>query len=461
MEFKFVSISRIHALPMRVGVYAFFASPTCPPKLSRRRKLRRSEGGLLYIGKAINIKERVKNHFQQPNFKDNIFIPETTKIGFVITGSEIEALLLEAKLIKKRQPKYNTVWRDGKSHNYVFITKEEFPRVFVSHQLQLTNNKKLITNNRGRSFVIRPMLSVIVGPFVDGQALKQTLRVLRRVFPYRTCKTLPKKPCLYKELNLCQAPCEISAITHNLRDRANYEQVKKFTKIYKKNITNLIKILRGQKNSVINNLKKEMRLASQKQNYERAHKIKNQIFSLENVFSHSRILKSATVEGTEFLRGTKELGSLQGRIEGYDISNIQGQQAAGGLVVFENGLPNKNEYRKFHIKIEGQPNDTAMLKEMISRRLKRKEWPVPQAILIDGGKAQLGVALQLKIKSSKYKVMALAKRNNELFIEGKKEPILLKNLPPEIANLILRIRDEAHRFAISYHKKLRSKSFLP
>jgi len=204
-----------------------------------------------------------------------------------------------------------------------------------------------------------------------------------------------------------------------------------------------------------------MRLASQKQNYERAHKIKNQIFSLENVFSHSRILKSATVEGIEFLRGTKELGSLQGRIEGYDISNIQGQQAAGGLVVFENGLPNKNEYRKFHIKIEGQPNDTAMLKEMISRRLKRKEWPVPQAILIDGGKAQLGVALQLKIKSSKYKVMALAKRNNELFIEGKKEPILLKNLPPEIANLILRIRDEAHRFAISYHKKLRSKSFLP
>jgi len=435
MEFKFVSTSQVHALPMLAGVYTFQSK----------------EGALLYIGKAINIKERVKNHFSQPNFKDNIFIPETRKIGFIITGSEIEALLLEAKLIKKYQPKYNTQWKDGKNYYFVAITAETFPRVFITHQ-QPTN--KPVT---------------LVGPFVDGQALKQTLRVLRRAFPYRTCKTLPKKPCLYKELNLCQAPCEINPITHNLRDRINYEQVKKFTKIYKKNITNLIKVLRGQKNSVVKNLQKEMRLASQKQNYEKAKAVRDQIMALENVFSHSHILEGVKLlpdtngrEFNSFLKLQKVLGLKNKikRIEGYDISNIQGQQATGSMVVFENGLPNKNEYRKFHIKIEGQPNDTAMLKEIISRRLKHKEWPMSQVMLIDGGKAQLNAALQLKVQSSKCKVMALTKRKNELFIEGKDKPILLKNLPPETANLILRIRDEAHRFAIAYHRKLRSKSLL-
>ena len=427
MKFKFASTNQLHTLPILTGVYAFQSK----------------KGILLYIGKAINIKERVKNHFQQPTFKDNIFIPETTKIGLIITGSEIEALLLEANLIKKYQPKYNTVWRDGKSHNYVFITKEEFPRVFVNHQLQLTNNKKLITNNGNESFVIRTMLFVIVGPFVDGKALKQTLKTLRKVFPFRTCRTLPKRPCLYKELGLCEAPCEFKV------------QSAKFK--VKKNIKNLIKILRGQKNSVVKNLQKEMRLASQKQNYEKAQGLRDQIMALENVFSHSHIMK-----GTEFLAisNCKELGSLQGRIEGYDISNIQGQQATGSMVVFENGQSNKNEYRKFHIKIEGQSNDTAMLKEMISRRLGHKEWPLPQVMLIDGGKAQLGVALQLKVQSAKFKVMALAKRKNELFLENQLKPILLKDLPQETANLILQIRDEAHRFAITYHKKLRSKSFL-
>ena len=356
MEFKFVSTSQLQALPILVGVYAFQSK----------------EGILLYIGKAINIKERIKNHFQQPTFKDNIFIPETTKIGFIVTGSEIEALLLEAELIKKYQPKYNTVWRDGKSHNYVFITEEDFPRVFVGRQKQAQSSKCKVQS--------------YLGPFVDGRALKQALKILRKVFPFRTCRTLPKKPCLYKELGLCEAPCELKVQSAKFKVR--------------KNIKNLIKVLRGQKNSVVKNLQKEMRLASQKQNYEKANELKKQIMALENVFSHSHILKPAITERTKFLQETEELGSLS-RIEGYDISNIQGQQATGGLVVFENGQPDKSQYRKFKIKITGQPNDTAMLKEMISRRLKHKEWPLSQVILIDGGKAQLNVALKLKMKNEK------------------------------------------------------------
>ncbi|MCG2690331.1 excinuclease ABC subunit C, partial [Candidatus Parcubacteria bacterium] len=151
------------------------------------------------------------------------------------------------------------------------------------------------------------------------------------------------------------------------------------------------------------------------------------------------------------------------RVEGYDVSNIQGKQATGAMVVFEKGLPNKAEYKKFKIKTLKEPNDVGMLKEILTRRLNHPEWKRPQVVLIDGGKAQLNVALKLKMKNKKLKavkIMSLAKKNNELFVENRKKPLLLKDLPQEISNLILQIRDEAHRFAITYHKKLRSKNFL-
>ncbi|GAI57271.1 unnamed protein product [marine sediment metagenome] len=165
------------------------------------------------------------------------------------------------------------------------------------------------------------------------------------------------------------------------------------------------------------------------------------------------------------------------RIEAYDISNIQGQEATGSMVTFIKGLPDKKFYRKFKIRIAGKPNDVAMIKEILHRRINHPEWGWPDLILIDGGKAQLNAALQcLKYKFKEMRVMALAKKKNELFIKGRKEPILLKKLPRakkinlllppslplgrEIFNLILQLRDEAHRFAISYHKKLRKKKLI-
>jgi len=452
--FKFTPKDKISALPTVSGVYAF------KPK----------KGALLYIGKAINIKERVKNHFQQPTFKDNIFIPETEKIGYIATGSEIEALILEARLIKKYLPKYNTIWRDGKSHLYIFITKEEFSRIFVGHLSPKISNFQF-------------PISKQIGPFIDGKALKTTLRLLRRIFPFRTCRVLPKKACLYKELGLCLAPCHYTGLTGVM-----------LKKTYNQNTRRLINILQGKKPQVLNNLKKEMRVASQEQKFEKAKLLRDQIWALENVFQHSHILEE--MQGTRFLskKEPSSFGQFQKvlglkieikRIEGYDISNIQGQQATGSMVVFEQGKPNKNEYRKFHIKIEGKPNDTAMLKEMISRRLRHEEWPMPQIMLIDGGKGQLNAAITAlksearnsksetpkesklptgqanpKFKILNIKTISLAKRKNELFLESKSEPVLLKNLPPETAHLILRIRDEAHRFAITYHKKLRSKNLL-
>jgi excinuclease ABC subunit C len=151
------------------------------------------------------------------------------------------------------------------------------------------------------------------------------------------------------------------------------------------------------------------------------------------------------------------------RIEAYDVSNIQGQNATGSMVAFINGVPDKNSYRRFRIKISGKPDDVAMLKEVLTRRFSHPEWGWPDLILIDGGKAQLNVAvssIKCKISGIKIPVLAIAKRENELFIERKEGPVLLKNLPRDIFNLILQLRDEAHRFALSYHKKLREVDLL-
>jgi len=309
-KFKFLPKSKISHLPKTTGVYVF-----------KKGKV------FLYVGKAKNIKARIKNHE----------LSQVKQIGYIKTPTESAALILEAELIKKYKPKNNIAWRDDKNYFYVGITQEEFPRVFITHQPK--NDK-----------------TDYVGPFVDGKSLKKALQELRKQTPFRTCKTLPKKPCLWFYLGRCPAPC----------------------------------LLRSQ------------------------------------------------------------------RIEAYDISNIQGQQATGSMVTFIDGKPNKNFYRRFKIKMAPKPNDTAMIREVLQRRLKHKEWGLPDLILIDGGKAQLNAALA----TTKIPVMAIAKRNNELYMKGLKKPVLLNNLPREIFNLILHLRDEAHRFARNYHLKLRKKALL-
>jgi len=315
MKFKF---SRP---PKATGVYAF----------KKGKKF-------LYIGKAVNIRSRIKQH------KELLHLVEQP--GYIKTGSEEEALLLEAKLIKKYQPKYNVDWKDDKNYFYVGVTKEAFPRVFITHQTK---------NDRGSASFI--------GPFVDGKKLRQALKELRKTFPYRTCKTIPKKPCLWYDIKQCPAPC----------------------------------LLNGQ------------------------------------------------------------------RLEAYDISNIQGKEATGSMVTFINGKPDKNLYRRFKIKTISKPNDVAMLKEVLTRRFNHLEWGMPDLILIDGGIGQLNVALKLKTQNKKQKnikFMALAKKNNELYVEGLKKPLLLKEMPRETFNLILRARDEAHRFARAYHHILRKKGLF-
>ena len=410
----------------------------------------------------------MKNHFSQSSYRDNLFInsraaakrreermffDQAKKIGFIKTDSEIWALILEANLIKKYQPKYNVVWRDDKNYFFVGITKEDFPRIFITHQ------PKPI-------FKFKIPIAEYVGPFVDGKALKETLKILRKVFPYRNCKTLPKHSCLWYQLNRCLAPCLSETKLGKQLERYRISIIRES----QRNVKNLLKILQGKKKQVLNELKKEMKKTSAAQDYEKAAKLRDKILALKNTFAHVKVFETLIIsEETKWSKTQKVLqkilkikGGLS-RIEAYDISNIQGQQATGSMVTFINGSPDKNLYRKFKIKTSGKPNDIAMIKEILSRRFGHPEWPFPDLILIDGGKAQLNAAKEtknIKHKTKNILVIAIAKRENELFIENRIKPVLLKSLPREIFNLILQLRDEAHRFAISYHKKLREKSFI-
>ncbi len=439
-RFKFSAKSKISLLPKTSGVYCF-----------------KSGRELIYIGKAGNIKGRVRNHFNPARigyaegvaggaaFKDNILSEKTTQIGYLETGSEIEALILEANLIKKYQPKHNVVWRDDKKYFYAAISynSRNIPYIFITHQ---KNHLK----------------AEYIGPFVEGAALKKTLRFLRRVFPYYTVKKHQKTKCLYCHLGLCPGPYAPAAES-GLGE-------------YKKNIKKLILILKGKRSSVLKALKKEMSKASKEQNFEDAGKLRDKIFALQQVMAHAHVINggNGTVGFLPFgKKPTVLLGRIIGiknnilsRIECYDVSNIQGKQATGAMAIFTNGAPDTNQYRKFKIRLTDTPNDIAMLKETLQRRFNHPEWPYPEVILIDGGKAQLNAAvkildtLSMRSSSQGIKIISIAKGRQELFIEGKKKPVPLKALPQEVYNLIKRLDDEAHRFAVAYHKKLRKRNLL-
>jgi len=402
----------VNDLPKTSGVYCF-----------------KNGKELIYIGKAVNIRDRVKNHFNQPSYRDNLFIDKIDKIGYLETNSEIEALILEANLIKKYQPKFNVVWRDDKNYFYVAITKDLCPAIYITHQKKYN--------------------AEYIGPFVEGNALKKTLRFLRRAFPYYTADKHSKNKCTYCHLGLCPGP------QPDLKE-------------YKKNIKKLTLILKGKRNTVLNSLKKEMKQLSKENRFEEAGKIRDRISNLHRVMSHTNVINATKIDRTSdnvpsILNKILGISREINRIECYDVSNMQGKSATGSMVVFADGKPDKNQYRKFHIRIEGKPNDIAMLKETLERRFNHPEWQYPEVILIDGGIAQLNVAIKTKnekIKTKNIKVISIAKKNKELFIEGRQKPILLKTLPQVIYNLIIRLDDEAHRFAIAYHKKLRRHNLL-
>lgn len=376
-------------------------------------------------------------------------LSEATKLDWIETESEIEALIKEAELIKKYRPKYNYLMRDDKSYFFVGVTREKFPRIFITHQ-----PKNLQTAN-------------FIGPFTNGGALKSTLRLLRKVFPYCTCRKPHKRLCLNTEIGRCLGCC---CLKQNVA--TNKRSLVSCNLRYRGNIRGLTLILCGKKQNLLADFKKQMREAARREDFEKAAKLRDQVAGVENVFAHRWVLENKlhgwyldwrkVEENIQKLLGINKKIS---RVEGYDISNISGKEATGSMVVFINGRPVKSEYRKFKIKTVHQINDVGMLREVVQRRLKHAEWSYPDLMLIDGGRPQLNAvitALKFSVFSfqfSKPFVTALAKREEELYTENRAQPIKLSTLPSETAFFFQRIRDEAHRFAKKYHHKLREVSY--
>ncbi len=403
-------------LPDKAGVYFFLKGKE-----------------ILYIGKATSLKGRVKSYFGKdlietrgPILVDMIF--RADKIKWESADSVLEALILEANLIKKYQPKYNTKEKSDKSFNYVCITKESLPKVMI---VRGSNVKHRVFNK-------------IYGPYTSGTQLREAVKIIRRIFPFLDDKSKNYLE-FYRQINL--AP--------DINDR----------KLYLQNIKNIKLFFEGKKKRVLKNLQKEMKEYAKTHEFERAGEVKRQIFALKHI-NDIALLKSGGSSIFSPLcpspsewdpRGFKNERTPAFRIEAYDIAHMGGKNMVGVMTVIEDGEANKNEYRKFKIRTQQNTNDTGALAEVLERRLAHTEWSFPSLIVVDGGIAQINSAkavlrkMSLNIpvvsvlKDEKHKPKAIM--GDEKFGLKYKREIMLAN-------------SEAHRFAITYHKKMRNKNFL-
>ncbi len=426
---------QIQKLPKSPGVYFFFDA----------------RGRLIYIGKAANIRNRVRSHFADSRNPyagaRERMIQEVHTIQYEEAASEIDALIREAEFIKRRRPRYNVWMRDDKNYSFVGFTIEPFPRIQIIHQPALK---------------IRGKRMRYIGPFTSGGALKHTLYLLRSIFPYCTCRTPHKGYCLRFHIGRCYGFC---CNKEAIPSRGEKE-------MYARNIRSIHELLSGKKKHLVSRLEKAMEDASAREEFEAAARYRDQLAAIRELLEHSHVLRDwqdlySTAQGPDKalaeLAPVLDLPAPPRRIECYDISNIQGKFAVGSMAVFTNGKKDASQYRRFKIKTVPGANDTAMLREVLWRRFsrpahagrKKENWPLPDLILIDGGKGQLHAGLQA-VRETGYgiPVATLAKREEELYREGHERPIRLDTLPAPVKHLLQSLRDEAHRFAISYYRLL-------
>lgn len=529
--------------------------PTTPGVYLWRDKYQR----IIYVGKAINLRNRVRSYVQQDvnrSVKVTAMMRRAWDVETIQTKTEMEALILEATLIKEHHPKYNIMLRDDKTYPYVKVTvQEEYPRLFMTRRLERDGAKYF-------------------GPFTDVTAVHHVLRILRSYYPLRTCKSMKvERPCLQYHMHYCEGPC------------MKYVTVE----AYRKYIDDIVALFEGKQVQVIQEITSKMEQASEDLEFELAAKYRDDLLSIQKVQEKQRMvtqrgdmdvlgmaidgpmaciqlffIRSGRLLGrenyfvqhegdspelvmTEFIkqyyggstfipkelllpmdsvdrelfsewftsmkgqqvdvsvpqRGYKkdlikmaeenaqnflaerrrqwqytidkaggavkklaevlDLPRLPERMECYDISHMQGAETVASMVVFEGGKPAKREYRRFKLKtVQGKPDDFASMAEIMERRYgNEKDWPMPDLIIIDGGKGQLNAALPVirAMGVTDVPVISLAKRIEEVFVEGESESIILEHHTPEL-QLLQQIRDEAHRFAITYHRRLRGKRNL-
>ena len=523
-------------------------------------------GEIIYVGKAKNLKRRVSSYFHKKHdrVKVAVLVSKIEKMEYIITDSEVEALILEAHLIKKHKPKYNILLKDDKKYPYFLITDEDYPRITVVR-------KKNINPDKGKFY----------GPYTNSRAMYSTLDFLKKIFPLKQCKT-PKfsnRPCLYYHIGKCMAPCQgkvtpqeyqnivaqvelflsgkqtelIKKLKTQMEEYAKNEQYEKAARM-RDSYLDLQKTLEHQKvvyeNARLNEdiiavlyeegifavtilLIREGRLIDKKDfTYFVENEDKDEFFktffqeyystlmlefpdkivstdlenigdkqlyqdwleiishkkikisygkskqgrelaqltqkNVQNLFENARIKKLASIrddfnEVGAYLQETLKLTNFPNRIECYDISHIQGTNTVASMVVFYNGMSKKTAYKKFKLKTtEGKPDDFLSMKEVLTRRLSRlgeKNWEKPDLIIIDGGKGQLSSVMEVveEMGITGIDFVSLAKREEEIFLPHQSKSIRIP-MDSNAMFLIQRIRDEAHRFAITYHRSLRSKA---
>jgi excinuclease ABC subunit C len=542
-------LAKLEHLPDKPGVY-----------------LMKGKGGeVLYIGKANVLADRVRSYFQKGadlTPKNRLLVSHVTDLETMVTRSELEALILENNLIKRHRPRFNVILRDDKNYPYLRLPiKEAFPRFTIVRKVQ----------NDG---------ALYYGPYVPAGALRETLRVIRKVFPLATCEIeidgKAERPCIEYEIKRCMAPC------------VGYQTSKEYHEI----VTQARMFLEGRDTELLDGYRAQMESAAEREDFEEAARVRDRIFKIERTLERQRVAQTEMVdqdvvglardgaaadiqmlfvrggllvgrkdfhwgqvadqpdeelvrsvieqfynkevmppkqvllplalqeadlisrwlserkgEKVQVLapeRGTKHhlvqlaeenaaaalkdhlrdeateraaveelqkllhLKKAPTRIEGFDISNIQGNQGVASMVVWEAGGAKRSEYRKFRIKTVEGADDFASMREVVLRHysgVKEDQRPLPDLILIDGGIGQLGAAMDSlrELGLSRIDIVALAKakgaKEERIFLPGRKNPVILRPSSPA-THLLQRIRDESHRFAITYHRKLRSRALL-
>lgn len=393
-------------------------------------------GEIIYIGKAANLRNRVKQYFQNSRYHDpktDMLIGEIADVDWTKVETEVDALFLEAELVRRYLPRYNILLRDDKSLQFIRIDySSDYPTVRL---------------------VRRPLDdgAQYFGPYFNGYAVKKALRYLRRAFPYAVSRPVnQKRVTLYYHLGL----------DPGLEDgRSNLEE-------YRANLRKLIQYLKGQRVTLMKQIEKDMKKAAKAEDFELAAKLRNQLFSLQ-ALSRQIVFGDREIQDVNRDQALVELAKLVGikspprRIDGFDISHISGTDTTASMVVFKDGVPEKAAYRKFKMRTPGN-DDFAHIYEALSRRLSEanvKKWGLADLMLIDGGKGQLSAALTARDTAGYEKIptIGLAKRFEDLIIKKPNGEFETLRLPENshLVKLLQRIRDESHRFAVSYHSTLR------
>ena len=402
---------------------------------------RGARGEVLYIGKATSLRDRVRSYFSSDLFNTRglrlvDMVSAAKNVDYVQTDSVLEAIILEANLIRKHQPNYNTKEKDNKSLNYVVFTNEDFPKIFVV---------------RGRVLASEPSskYKYSFGPFPHGLQLKAALKILRRIFPYSDSKCIPAsvqiaegktpRPCFNREIGLCPGVCTGEVSKEEYADT----------------IRNLKLFFEGKKKMLVKLLEKEMSVHAKKQEFEKAASLRRMIFALTHIQDIALLKNENKID--ESTGGEFSNRKTAYRIEAYDVAHISGASVVGVMTVVEDDEVKKSDYRKFRIKLNPGVNDIAALKEIVRRRLGHLEWPLPNMIVVDGNQNQINAAeALLKERGFGIDVVAVVKdeRHKPREILGN-EGIVLSH-----GREILLANSEAHRFALSYHRQSRSRKFL-